>query len=954
MKRFAALRALLFISAFSFPLSAFPITDPSTHGLKIDANGNLLPSSYNGHPLNLPADTTVNGMPIEFGGTLGSANDRGVGSEVWISDREIDDGGDGKDGIGTKENPFNGGTRAKFDAIITGYKNAGTTHITFHLPDGTFYTNGGWGGVWTLLDDWHFVGAGIDRTIIIQVPGTGDYNGAVFQHAASNNNQSVEELTIACAYFQSYGDYSDQTTFSGIQISGAGSYVRNVKVTGSGSVAAADCFAVDIESFGNDSITDGAFIDHAVVVNNGPHVDGPGVGNTNSGSSGLRLAHGGRVVNCYVDGAQTFGVGLPADFDSGEVAGNTILNCGVGISQDSFTSKGIHVHHNTITNTATVGDNVGINVNNAGIAIGCTFDHNGITVHNGIIFNNVATNCVVSDNTFNFVAGSNDWAIGLTGASVTSTTLKNNIIGSGLTFHNSGSVGTTWSGNRKPNGAAVTGLGDVVNFVIDGDAVTPRAFSITQTGVGAGAFSGAHTLGPLSLSSAAGMVLNVENDTSNQAAFEIKLRNVFTSNLESGLVVSPIGISVGHHDLPSLVGADIAGNVKISGLTASQFVETDSSKVLVSKTAGQMRTDLGLVLGTSAGNVPVLDGSGKLNSSVLPVTAQNYKGVWDSSANSPALSSGTGTPGDFYYVSVASSGAHTIDGISTWTVGDMMICNATPAWERVPTASAVTSVAGRTGAITLGAADLSDANTVGQNIIKLTDLGDTTFLRINDDNSVDQLNASDFRTAIGLGGLGSMANQSDTGVSTAIQKGNGTGGLTPAVSSTDYVAATSGSAIQKANGAGGLTAAVASVDYIAATTGSAIQKASGGGLTAATAGTDFQAAPVVTSVSFASIGATPPAVGSTGACVVYNIGTLTGPLTIGAPTGTPKDGQVLKFRFVEDGTGTWAITWNSAYVFGTDITTAMIPTAAGAKFEIVFQWNATDGKWRCVGLARGF
>lgn len=87
---------------------------------------------------------------------------------------------------------------------------------------------------------------------------------------------------------------------------------------------------------------------------------------------------------------------------------------------------------------------------------------------------------------------------------------------------------------------------------------------------------------------------------------------------------------------------------------------------------------------------------------------------------------------------------------------------------------------------------------------------------------------------------------------------------------------------------------------------------------------------------------------------VVNVGTLTGAITINAPSGTPSDGQNMRFRFVEDGTGGWAITWNATFVFGTDITTALIPVTASAKFEVMFTWNATDSKWRAVSLVRGF
>lgn len=86
---------------------------------------------------------------------------------------------------------------------------------------------------------------------------------------------------------------------------------------------------------------------------------------------------------------------------------------------------------------------------------------------------------------------------------------------------------------------------------------------------------------------------------------------------------------------------------------------------------------------------------------------------------------------------------------------------------------------------------------------------------------------------------------------------------------------------------------------------------------------------------------------------IANVGTLTGAITINAPTGTPQDGQNLTFRFVQDSTGR-AFTWNAAFAFGTDITAAMLPVTASAKFEVMFTWYATDSKWRCRSLVRGF
>lgn len=58
----------------------------------------------------------------------------------------------------------------------------------------------------------------------------------------------------------------------------------------------------------------------------------------------------------------------------------------------------------------------------------------------------------------------------------------------------------------------------------------------------------------------------------------------------------------------------------------------------------------------------------------------NYKGTWNASTNSPALSSSAGTKGDYYVVSVA--GTTTLDGISNWGVGDWATFNGA-VWQRV-------------------------------------------------------------------------------------------------------------------------------------------------------------------------------------------------------------------------------------------------------------------------------
>lgn len=103
-----------------------------------------------------------------------------------------------------------------------------------------------------------------------------------------------------------------------------------------------------------------------------------------------------------------------------------------------------------------------------------------------------------------------------------------------------------------------------------------------------------------------------------------------------------------------------------------------------------------------------------------------------------------------------------------------------------------------------------------------------------------------------------------------------------------YAPATSGSAVQKANGSGGLTAATAGTDYLAPPAGASIQKANAGGaLIAATAGTDFLAPPSGTAVLKAnSSGALANAVAGTdyldkGTTSLITVGYTITPFSIG-------------------------------------------------------------------------
>lgn len=85
---------------------------------------------------------------------------------------------------------------------------------------------------------------------------------------------------------------------------------------------------------------------------------------------------------------------------------------------------------------------------------------------------------------------------------------------------------------------------------------------------------------------------------------------------------------------------------------------------------------------------------------------------------------------------------------------------------------------------------------------------------------------------------------------------------------------------------------------------------------------------------------------------LYDISALAANATFGAPTGTPTDGRVLEIR-VKDNGASKTLAFNAIYRFSDDIP-APSATTINKVLYMVFQYNANDSKWDCVGLVDGF
>ncbi|NTD85498.1 hypothetical protein [Agrobacterium tumefaciens] len=182
--------------------------------------------------------------------------------------------------------------------------------------------------------------------------------------------------------------------------------------------------------------------------------------------------------------------------------------------------------------------------------------------------------------------------------------------------------------------------------------------------------------------------------------------------------------------------------------------------------------------GQANGYAP-LGPDGKIAGDYLPLDG-SFKGTYNAATNVPPIASGSGTQGDFWIVSVG--GTVAADNVGAVSAGDQ-IRRGPEVWQRVPTFNAVTSVAGKTGTITLGSEDLADGGDFGRQAfaaetaddakallaIKAEDVSDFSTRWTSDFQGATSVygrslasaaGSSDARTLLGLGSAATQASSS--------------------------------------------------------------------------------------------------------------------------------------------------------------------------------------------------
>jgi hypothetical protein len=169
-----------------------------------------------------------------------------------------------------------------------------------------------------------------------------------------------------------------------------------------------------------------------------------------------------------------------------------------------------------------------------------------------------------------------------------------------------------------------------------------------------------------------------------------------------------------------VVAPDLAERIKVitnGGGTSQSVLDTLAS----------LQTEIDNLIPSQTGNSgKFLTTNGTSVSWASVAGGLSYQGTWNANTNTPTLTSSVGVNGYYYITDVA--GSTNLNGITDWQIGDWLLFNGS-VWQKIDQSNLVTSVAGRTGAVTLSNTDISGLGTMStQNASSVAITGGTATL----------------------------------------------------------------------------------------------------------------------------------------------------------------------------------------------------------------------------------
>jgi len=180
---------------------------------------------------------------------------------------------------------------------------------------------------------------------------------------------------------------------------------------------------------------------------------------------------------------------------------------------------------------------------------------------------------------------------------------------------------------------------------------------------------------------------------------------------ETGTSKAAEAVAARNEAVPAAATATAAAAAAVAAKNAAEAAAASIDGATIDNRLDAIETGRGAANGYAS-----LDGDGRIPLAQIPESllgALAFQGTWNATTNTPTIpAAAPGNAGHFYVV--ATAGSTSIDGISSWAVGDWVLSNGAT-WEKIGNTDSVSSVAGKTGAVTLVKADVGLGNVTNTN-----------------------------------------------------------------------------------------------------------------------------------------------------------------------------------------------------------------------------------------------